>query len=232
MRVALTSEPGRAPAPVDLAALSALVTRARGLAGRTLGELAQLLAAPLPAAPERAKGSVGRLLERALDVPAGNVEPSDFPHCELKTLPVDVQGRPRESTFVCHVQLTSLVEVSWEASRVRAKLLRVLFVPIESGAQLAHTQRRIGLPFLWEMSAAQEAALRDDYVLLADRVAQGRLESVDARWGQALQLRPKAANSGIRVRAHDADGTPLRVLPRAFYLRASFTRGLLSEALA
>jgi len=211
--------------------LEALLARARGLAGRTLGELAQALSLPLPAAPARAKGFVGRLLERALDARPG-IAPTDFESCELKTLPVDAQGRPRESTFVCHVQLAQLVEVSWEASRVRAKLARVLFVPIESTGALAQPARRIGLPFLWQMSPAQEAALRDDYLLLADRIAHGRLESVDARWGSVLQLRPKAAHSRIRVRAHDVEGVPLRVLPRAFYLRASFTRALLQAALA
>jgi DNA mismatch repair protein MutH len=205
-----------------------LLERARGLAGRTLGEISEQLGSPLPAAP--AKGYVGRLMERALGACAGAGEVTDFPGCELKTLPVDVFGRPRESTFVCHVQLTSLAETSWEASRVRAKLARVLFVPIESGERLAHARRRVGQAFLWEMGEAQEALLRDDYASLADRVAQGQMERVDARWGRALQLRPKAAHSGVRVRTFGLDGSPQAVLPRAFYLRTTFTHSLLCAA--
>jgi DNA mismatch repair protein MutH len=218
-----------AVAPLD--ELAALLRRARELAGSTLGELAQRFELPLPAAPERAKGHTGRLLERALGAAGGCALPTDFPSCELKTLPVDVRGRPRESTFVCHVQLPQLAEVSWESSRVRAKLARVLFVPVETARRLAHAERRIGRAFLWQMTAAQEATLREDYRLLAERVAQGQLENLDARWGNVLQIRPKAAHSRIRVRAHDAEGAPLAILPRAFYLRARFTGALVREAL-
>ncbi|HKP58354.1 MAG TPA: MutH/Sau3AI family endonuclease [Polyangiales bacterium] len=206
--------------------LEALLKRAAGLAGRTLGEISLQLGSPLPAAP--AKGHVGRLIERALGACGAGV--TDFPECELKTLPVDVFGRPKESTFVCHVQLTALAETSWEVSRVRAKLARVLFMPIECGERLAQAQRRVGQAFLWEMGGAQEALLRDDYLTLADRVAQGEVEHIDARWGRVLQLRPKAAHSGVRVRTFGLDGSPQAVLPRAFYLRTTFTHALLRGA--
>jgi DNA mismatch repair protein MutH len=209
----------------------ALLGRARGLAGFTLGELAAAHGLSLPAEPVRSKGFVGRLLERALGASPTSVAPTDFPDCELKTLPVDALGRPRESTFVCHVQLAQLAEIGWNDSRVRAKLRCVLFVPIETGRALAQPSRRVGQAFLWEMNPAQEALLRDDYALLASRVARGELERIDARWGQVLQLRPKAAHARVRVRAHDLDGAPLRVLPRAFYLRAQFTGALLRDAL-
>lgn len=205
-----------------------MLERARDLAGRTLGEISRGLGVPLPAAAAPAKGHVGRLMERALGAVSPGV--TDFPGCELKTLPVDLRGRPRESTFVCHVQLGALTEISWEASRVRAKLARVLFVPIESFEGLAHSQRRVGQAFFWEMDAAQETLLRDDYVALAERVAQGQIEHIDARWGRVLQLRPKAAHSGVRVRAHVLDHSPQAVLPRAFYLRATFTHSLLRAA--
>jgi DNA mismatch repair protein MutH len=169
------------------------------------------------------------MIERALGG-ACSSDVTDFPGCELKTLPVDVSGRPRESTFVCHVKLASLADTSWEASRVRAKLARVLFVPIESGEGLAHARRRVGQAFLWEMDSGHEAMLRGDYLALAEHVQQGQIEHVDARWGRVLQLRPKAAHSGIRVRAHGIDGSPQAVLPRAFYLRASFTYSLVCAA--
>jgi DNA mismatch repair protein MutH len=81
------------------------------------------------------------------------------------------------------------------------------------------------------MRTEEEALLREDYALLAERVAHCDVEKTDARWGRVLQIRPKAAHSGVRTRAHDLDGVPLRVQPRAFYLRASFTRELLREAL-
>jgi DNA mismatch repair protein MutH len=208
-----------------------LLVRAQSLAGRTLGELAQGLMLPLPAAPTRAKGFVGGLIERALGASAASGAVTDFPSCELKTLPVDAQGRPRESTFVCCVTLMQLRETPWESSRVRAKLARVLFVPVETRSELAQPERRVGRAFLWQMRAEEEAILRDDYAFLAERTANAELEKTDARWGRALQIRPKAANASVRVRGHDVEGVPMRVMPRAFYLRATFTRELLREAL-
>jgi DNA mismatch repair protein MutH len=208
-----------------------LLARAHALAGRTLGEVALGLNLPLPATPSRAKGFVGGLIERALGAPRVSRELTDFPSCELKTLPVDAQGRPRESTFVCCVTLAQLRDTPWEASRVRAKLARVLFVPVEAASERAHSERLVGRAFMWNMLEADEPLLREDYQLLAERVAHADIEKTDARWGRVLQIRPKAANSGVRVRGHDLDGVPLRVLPRAFYLRASFTRELLCTAL-
>jgi DNA mismatch repair protein MutH len=209
----------------------ALLLRAEALAGRTLGELALDLRLQLPAAATRAKGFVGGLIERALGAPLQAGAVTDFPSCELKTLPVDARGRPRESTFVCSVTLAQLRETRWEDSRVRAKLARVLFVPVETASELAQPQRRVGRPFLWQMNEEEERVLRGDYALLAERTAHAELEKTDARWGVALQIRPKAANARIRTRSHDLDGVPMRVMPRAFYLRAGFTRALLLRAL-
>lgn len=208
-----------------------LLARAHTLAGRTLAEVAHGLNLSLPAAPSRAKGSVGGLIERALGAPRVSRELTDFPSCELKTLPVDSRGRPRESTFVCCVTLAQLRDTPWEASRVRAKLARVLFVPVEAASERAHPERRVGRAFLWEMPEVHETLLREDYQLLAERVAHQDIEKTDARWGRVLQIRPKAANAGVRVRGHDLDGVPQRVLPRAFYLRAAFTRELLYDAM-
>jgi DNA mismatch repair protein MutH len=208
-----------------------ILVRARALAGRTLGELARAFDLPLPAAPARAKGYVGGLIERALGATGSTRDATDFPSCELKTLPVDALGRPRESTFVCTVSVLQLRETPWETSRVRAKLERVLFVPVETTSELAQPERRVGRAFLWQMQPDEERVLSDDYALLAERATHAECEKTDARWGAVLQIRPKAAHAGIRVRAHDLEGVPMRVQPRAFYLRAAFTRQLLRAAL-
>src|SRR5580658_3137497 len=86
--------------------LSDLVSRARSLAGMPVGELAQRLGMQVGAGVH-AKGKVGTLLEQALGASGGPVATWDFPdlQVELKTIPVDEQGTPRESTFVCAVSL-------------------------------------------------------------------------------------------------------------------------------
>jgi DNA mismatch repair protein MutH len=150
---------------------------------------------------------------------------------ELKTLPVTSDLRPRESSFVCHVTHAQLRETAWEDSRVALKLARVLFLPIESGAELMFGQRRIGRAFLWSPSSEELQIMREDYEQLASRIAQGHAEAIDARLGRALQLRPKAARGAVRVRVVDGEGVPWRLQPKAFYLRASFTERLVRASL-
>ena len=235
MRAALEPSPTLRTEP--FADEGALLTAARGLAGYTLAELAKAVCQGLPAEPLRDKGFIGRVAERALGLHLHGVSPllaaSDFAALgiELKTLPVTAQLTPRESTFVCYVPLNQLTELAWEQSRVAQKLARVLFLPIESGAALKFGERRFGRAFLWSPTAQQTAVLRGDYEELARRVQEGHAEALNARVGQVLQLRPKAAHGSVRVRVTDGDGVPWRLQPRGFYLRASFTKQLLHEAL-
>jgi DNA mismatch repair protein MutH len=199
-----------------------------------IGELAAISGMELPKEPKRAKGYLGRLIERALGAPAdSNAAITDFPALgvELKTLPVDVDGRPRESTFVCHLNLKLCVESDWESSRAREKLACVLFVPIESARDIVFAQRRIGVPVLFRPTLEQEALLRADYDEIVGRIGRGDLETLTAHVGQVLQVRPKAARGSARTRSTDADGAPLSVMPRAFYLRTAFTAQIVQSAL-
>jgi DNA mismatch repair protein MutH len=195
------------------------------LAGHTVADLASCFGLSLPLQGARAKGIVGGLLERALGATAGSAAVPDFPELgvELKTIPLDVGGRPRESTFVCGARLRGVADTAWEASPVCAKLARVLFVPIETDRALALGARRIGAARLWSPTPAQHAALRADWEELAGLIGRGDVEQLTGHLGLHLQIRPKAANGDVRGRARDEHGAPLRTLPRGFYLRPSFT---------
>jgi DNA mismatch repair protein MutH len=219
--------------PRDQAELEA---RARALAGRTILEVARDLGVALPPDPRRAKGFVGNLVERALGGTSGSRPEPDFSALgiELKTLPV-TEGRVRESTFVCTAPLRELgsggaAEREWGSSRVRHKLARVLFVPIEADPRVAPAHRRVGAGFVWSPRPDEEAVLRADWEELTGTIGAGDVESLDATRGVYLQLRPKGANAAARVTAYDADGAPFRAPMRAFYLRARFTALLLERA--
>jgi DNA mismatch repair protein MutH len=205
-----------------------LLARARALGGRTIAELAGSLGVPLPPDPRRAKGFVGALVERALGASAGSSAVPDFEGLgiELKTLPVDRAGRVRESTFVCSASIGAL-DPDWSASRVRAKLRRVLWLVVERDRAALPAHRRLGAALLWSPDPTSEAILRADYEELASAICAGHVESIDARRGRALQLRPKAQDASVRTRAFDAEGAPFRAAPRGFYLRAAFTASIL-----
>lgn len=216
-----------------------LLQRARLLAGRTLGDVVTALSLGIEPGFRPAKGQVGQWMERLLGAEAQSSPVPDFPHLgvELKTLPVDARGRPRESTFVCQASVTSLRDETWVTSRVRRKLSRVLWVPVESDPGLAFEERRMGTPWLWRPNDEEERVLRADWEDLADLAVHGFAEAVGGRRGTALQLRPKARDASTRQRTRALglsgdDEEPCSLRPSGFYLRASFTATLLQRAFA
>jgi DNA mismatch repair protein MutH len=202
--------------------LAELAARAASLAGCPLAELEPPCDGPLT----HRKGKTGQLIERALGASAANQSAPDFAGLgvELKTIPVDESGRPRESTFVCTLGLADADRLEWAASPLRAKLAHVLWVPIVEGPR-----RRVGQPLFWRPTPAQSAVLRADFEDIVGLVALGKVESLTARVGRWLQARPKAAHGLVRTRAFGEDGEPLYALPRGFYLRARFTGALLRD---
>jgi DNA mismatch repair protein MutH len=211
-----------------------LVERASALAGLSLAELARRFELPVPPDLRRAKGFVGGLIERALGASAGSRALPDFPELgiELKTLPVDRGGAPVESTFVCTIPLTEIGEVEWLDSRVRRKLSRVLWIPVQGERAIAVSERRIGQALLYRLTPEDEQVLRADWEELAGLIGRGHVEELTGHRGRFLQIRPKAAHSRARRLGIDAEGVPFAALPRGFYLRPSFTGALLQRHFA
>ena len=210
-----------------------LSRRAAKIAGMTLGSLARQLGLTTPVNQRRFKGWTGELLEMALGADAGSRPEPDFTRIgvELKTLPLNTHGQPKESTYVCNVPLTDRVG-DWMSSAVRRKLQRVLWVPVESDAAIPLRLRRLGNPFLWSPDEEESCLLRHDWDELTDMIALGRLDEITARYGRCLQIRPKAANARSLMQTFDGEGQPAATLPRGFYLRASFTAAILRRYMA
>ena len=110
---------------------------------------------------------------------------------------------------------------------MRRKLCRVLFIPVEGARDIPVPLRRIGSPLLWSPMLEEEAVLRRDFEELMEMVCLGEVERISAHYGTYLQIRPKAANARARTACVGTDGRAIETLPRGFYLRATFTAGLL-----
>ncbi|WEF28999.1 DNA mismatch repair endonuclease MutH [Klebsiella aerogenes] len=223
--------PAIAPLTAPPQSQEQLLTQAQRLAGYTLGELAALAGIPIPRDLKRDKGWIGILLEIWLGASAGSKPEQDFAALgvELKTIPIDRQGRPLETTFVCVAPLTGNSGVTWESSHVRHKLQRVLWIPVEGEREIPLAERRVGAPLLWTPSAEEDHQLRMDWEELMDLIVLGQVERITARHGEVLQLRPKAANSKALTEAIGAHGEPILTLPRGFYLKKNFTGALLAR---
>ncbi|MCK6549705.1 DNA mismatch repair endonuclease MutH [Myxococcota bacterium] len=211
-----------------------LLARARAIAGRTFEWLAAEQGRDVPEDLRRAKGWVGQLVETALGATASTRPTPDFDvlGVELKTIPIDRDGRPRESTYVCTAPLAEIARVEWEASPIRAKLARVLWIPVEADPATPLARRRVGSPLLWSPSPEEDAILRADFEELASLIAHGFVDSITAHRGRWLQLRPKAKDASVRTWGLDDAGAPERTLPRGYYLRRTFTERLLERYFA
>ncbi|HEA3262629.1 TPA: DNA mismatch repair endonuclease MutH [Pasteurella multocida] len=210
-----------------------LLQRAQAIAGLRFAELAQSLHMPVPPDLKRDKGWVGMLIETALGATAGSKAEQDFAHLgiELKTLPINAQGMPLETTFVSLAPLTQNVGVSWENSHVRHKLSKVLWILVEGERQIPLSERRVGQPILWQPSAQQELRLKRDWEELMEYISLGKLEQINATLGEVLQLRPKGANSKALTCGIGKHGEMIDTLPLGFYLRKTFTAEILQQFL-
>ncbi len=214
-----------------------LIERVHNLAGLTLAEIARDVKIEIPKDLKRNKGWVGLLLEHVLGASASSRPEPDFPTLgiELKTLPINSQGKPLETTFVCVAPLVGLVGINWQNCWLKKKLSKVLWVPIICDTpfkkNIPLSDRRVGSAFLWSPSAEEEQLLAMDWQELTDMIVLGEVEKIHGKHGQVLQLRPKAANSKAKTKAFDCDGRPFMTLPRGFYLKTPFTQMLLNKNL-
>ncbi len=212
--------------------ITELMTRANDLAGLTLADVAAEIGVKVPNDFTRQKGWTGQLIESYLGATAGSKPQQDFVELgvELKTLPLSYANKPLETTYVCYAPLLKQAGVSWDTSSVKNKLQQVLWVPVEGEREIPPSERTIGSAILWQPSEAQNQALQEDWEELMELIALGQVESITARIGQFLQLRPKAANGKALTEAVGIDGEKIMTRPRGFYLRKNFTQQILDNA--
>ncbi|MFT5837763.1 MAG: DNA mismatch repair protein MutH [Flavobacteriales bacterium] len=208
-----------------------LMQRAEALAGLTLGDVAEVANVKVPVNFKREKGWTGQLIELCLGASAGSKTQQDFVKLgiELKTIPIDVQGKPLETTYVCYAPLTNIAGIEWQTSSVKNKINKVLWVPIDGRREVTPQDRCIATPFLWSPDALQDNQLRTDWEELMEMIALGQIENITARHGQYLQLRPKAANGSALTEGIGKNGQIIHTRPRGFYLRKEFTKNILQS---
>lgn len=221
------------PATSPPTSIEQLMQRAYAIAGLPLGLLATQAGWVTPPNLTRHKGWSGQLIELFLGASAGSRPEQDFPELgvELKTIPLSPTGQPLETTFVCVTPLTGLNGVSWQQSNVRNKLQQVLWVPVDGRREIPPAERVVGMPVLWRPNAEEDALLRADWEEITELIILGQVQSITARHGQVLQLRPKAANNKVLTQGVGPQGTLIQTPPRGYYLKTEFTAAVLQRAL-
>lgn len=208
-----------------------LIERCSPIAGLSFAQLSLSLGLTIPTNPDQRKGWIGQVIELVLGTDASNKSLPDFQELgvELKTLPLAKSGKPTESTFITSIPLLTIHKQDWGSSQCYAKLKRVLWIPVEGDTDIPYPQRRIGQGFLWSPSESQKTILAMDWNYLTQQISTGYLETLDAKAGEYLQVRPKAAHGKSLCYGFDSQGNKVKTLPRGFYLRSSFTATIILE---
>lgn len=208
-----------------------LIDRANLMQNKTLLELATELNCNLPENLKHNKGWVGQLVESYLGADAGNQSLPDFIHLdiELKTIPVNDEGYPLETTFISFAPLLPETGLTWEKSAVYQKLKKTIWVPIQGNKEIPLAHKKIGQPILHSLTEIENQQLKTDWLELTEMIALGHVQQIKAHYGQYLQIRPKAANGKALTQAINEDGDLIYTRPRGFYVRKNFTSQLLNS---
>ena len=206
-----------------------LLQRAEAIAGLTLGDLGAMANIVVPENFKRHKGFTGQLIELWLGASAGSKPQQDFPELgiELKTIPIDSAGKVLETTYVCFAHTQVKLGSTWENSSVRNKLSKVLFIPVLGDRGIPPAQRMVGMPVLWIPNAEEDAVLKQDWEELTECISLGKIDTITAKMGQALHIRPKAADGSALTTAVGSEGETIQTRPRGFYLRKTFTQNII-----
>ena len=210
-----------------------LINSLNSIVGKSISELAKIANVPLPISTTHGKGFTGELLEIVLGATAENRPIPDFPKLglELKTLPVDKNLVPLESTFFCHAPLTGIRNLNFENSALYSKIKRVLFVVVTAQRDMDFKDRIIAGYFFFTPNEEQLNQIKSDFEELYEMVKTGYVERINARIGQIMQLRPKCANGKALTDCTGPEGEIIKTRPRGFYMRRSFTKELIEREL-
>lgn len=216
------------PEPQNLAELQ---QRLELIKGHTLGELAAVIRAQLPGSTLNGKGYAGELIEVMLGAGAKNLSEPDFTKLgiELKTVPVDRDFKPLQSTYICYAPLTDVRSQDFWHSPLYLKLRLCLYVFVLSPRDLPMAQRRIIDYYLHAMPETDLQQVKQDYDELMELVSLGQAQQITAHIGTIIQMRPKAADGKQLTDCVDEEGNLSKTRPRGFYMRRSYTSKLCQQ---
>lgn len=208
--------------------LQELKYRLDKLKGVYLKDICQALDIKMPENSVKAKGFSGQIIEYILGADAKTLPLPDFTNLniELKTLPVDENLKPLESTFICHANLKPTSYVAFENSTLYHKLKCILFVLIKAPRDVDFSLRQIIGYYFFMPNKDELSIIKEDYEELMDMVMQGNAHKINARFGTIIQMRPKAASGRDITQIIDSNGHIAYTRPRGFYMRRSFTHAM------
>ena len=203
-----------------------LCKKAQSFQGYKLADLANLYNVEKPEHNNTAKGWAGQLIEQLFGIKNNSFAMPDFPELgvELKTIPVNVDYRPYETTYVTTVPLLPNDMTSFEQSILWSKIRHILWIPLVSETRSEKVQNRvIGRPIIWQPSLQDKKIIEQDYYEIMEYIISGEIDKLTSQIGEYLHVRPKALDSSKKTYSIDQDGNKMITSPKGFYLRKTLT---------
>lgn len=191
-------------------------------------ELAETLGYDISKDPTSMKSAAGDIAELVAGKKPDSLPQADLSEfdIEVKTVPLDLTGHPRENTKITALNYTNLLREKWETSHVYEKVRVVLFVPIVKEDTKRPEAWYVRSPFIWMPSRDQFDVLRKDWETIRRMVRVG--EQLTAKVGDYLIANTSGQGKGRDVRSYElTDGRRIEVKTRAFFLRKTFVAEIL-----
>lgn len=191
-------------------------------------ELAETLGYDISKDPKSMKSAAGDIAELVAGKKPDSLPQADLSEfdIEVKTVPLDLRGYPRENTKITALNYASLLTEEWATSHVYEKVRVVLFVPIVKEETNRPDSWYVRSPFIWMPSRDQLGVMREDWETIQEMVQSG--EQLAASVGQYLIANTSGQGRGRDARTYQlADGRTIEVKTRAFFLRKSFVAEIL-----
>lgn len=191
-------------------------------------ELAETLTYDISKDPKSMKAAAGDIAEIVAGKKPDSLPEADFSQfdIEVKTVPLDLMGHPRENTKITALNYTRLLTEEWATSHVYEKVRVVLFVPIVKEDTKRPDSWYVRSPFIWMPSRGQLSVIRNDWETIQGMVQRG--EQLAAKIGQYLIANTSGQGKGRDERTyHLLNGRAIKVKTRAFFLRKTFVSEIL-----
>jgi DNA mismatch repair protein MutH len=202
-----------------------IYTEIQGIPFRELAETLGYDITKDPKSMKSAAGDIAELVAGKKPDALPQADLSDF-DIEVKTVPLDLSGYPRENTKITALNYTSLLKETWETSHVYGKVRVVLFVPIVKEDTNRPEAWYVRSPFIWMPSRDQLSAIRKDWETIKEMVRRG--EQLTATVGEHLIANTSGQGKGRDARSYQLpDGRTIEVKTRAFFLRRTLVAEIL-----
>ena len=221
----------------DHSSVDDLVSHAKKLHNRTFGECASLLELDFANDLSKiGKGGLGNVLEAMFGLEQNNRSEADFIEAkmegstevglELKLVPLHHTTKGlavKERLVLGNINYTEIQYESWEESKARAKMNRMLNVFVDFN-RVDLMQSKVKHSSLWELSEPTESILQQDWAKCQKYALDGRAHELSERFFQTLSPCRKGAGGEKDWVYYEGASEPAK--RRAFSLKQGYMDGV------